>query len=514
MVKLKLKKIICLFITIGILIITFACAKNDTANNLNNADNANNSGNNGAAGENNTDVNVNANTNTTDKQSKWVREPINLPETDFDGREFNVVTVEVTEAIRFYEHFASDEQTGEPINDALYARKLHTEEKFNIKLKTITSSSPSETARKSILAGDNQYNLIVDTLFNIRNLASQHILADLYNMPYIKDDLDKPWWDQALKRDLSINGRLYFEAGDIVLKDKLRLAVMYFNKDMFKSIGLDYPYKYVYDGTWTIDKLVEMTKNQNIDLDGNGVMDQYDQWGLMSEWENGLHMFIAAGERTVKINSDGMPQVTMNTSRAIEVIQKILALCTDGTTMFQADTIKDPGNIWYKASEYFEENRFLMRTSVFEPIVRDLRAMPTDFGIIPYAKYDEQQENYYANVKGDGLFIAIPDNADSEFSGLITEALAYESSATLMPAFYDLCLTSKVLRDDESEGMLDIIFDSKVYDIGNLYNISVLPTILYDLIQSKKTDFTSKFEKSQGAIDKALQKFIDSYYGD
>ena len=505
----KTKKILFALFMIVLALFIFSCAK-DTADNTEKVDN-----NNAADDNNNDSADANDEISETDaKASKWVREPHNLPEMEFGGRDFRIITVNVTEQIRFYEHFTSDEQNGEPINDALYARKLHTEENFNTKLKTTLVATPSETARKSILAGDNQFDLIVDTIFNLRNLASKKMLADLYNTPYIKDNLDKPWWDRALKRDLSIFGKLYFNAGDMVMKDKLRIAVMYFNKDMFKTMGLDYPYQYVYDGTWTVDKLIEITKGVNADLNGDGKMDQFDQWGLMSEWENGLHMLIAAGERNVTLNSEGIPEITINTPKAIEVIQKVLALCTDKVTMFHADTIKDSGNIWYKASEYFQENRFLMRTSVFEPIVRDLRAMPTDFGIVPYAKYDDRQENYYSNVKGDGLFIAIPDNTDTEFAGYITEAMAYESSATLMPAFYDLCLTSKILRDNESEGMLDIIFSSQVYDIGYIYNISVLPNILYTLISSGKSDFVSQFDKQQGAIEKALQKFINEYSED
>ena len=109
--------------------------------------------------------------------------------------------------------------------------------------------------------------------------------------------MDKPWWDQKLIRDLSINGKLFFEAGNIVLRDKLRVSCLYFNKDMFKSIGVDYPYQYVYDGTWTIDKLMEISKGVNKDLDGNGVMDEYDQWGFMSQYEFSLHLFEAAGEK-------------------------------------------------------------------------------------------------------------------------------------------------------------------------------------------------------------------------
>lgn len=504
-----LKKIIGIFLAAMILAVTFACA-NDSGGNTDNtgaantaADNAENNDNNNAAED--------GGANTEKKADKWAREPHNLPEMDFGGREFKVVTVEVTEAIRFYEHFASEEQTGEPINDALYTRKLNVEDQYNITMKTNPVADPSGTARKSILAGDNEVDLIVHTLFGIRDLASKYMLADLYTTPYISDNLDEQWWDQSLKRDLSINGKLFFQAGDIVLKDKLRLAVMYFNKDMFKTIGVDYPYQDVYDGKWTIDRVVELTKNVNKDLNGDGVMDQYDQWGLMSQYENGLHMFLASGERTISLNKDGVPEITMNTPRAIEVIQKVLNVSTDGVTMYHADGIKGSSNVWYTASEYFQENRFLMRTSLLEPVVRDLRAMPTDFGILPYVKYDENQEEYYTYVAGDGLFVAIPNTADLEFAGFITEALAYKSGTTLMPAFYDLCLTSKVLRDDESEGMLDIIFNAKIYDIGCTFGIGTTHTMLSDLVKGNKTDFISQFEKSQGAIEKALEKFISTY---
>lgn len=152
-----------------------------------------------------------------------------------------------------------------------------------------------------------------------------------------------------------------------------------------------------------------------------------------------------------------------------------------------------------------------MRASLLEPVVRDLRAMSTDFGILPSPKFDESQKNYYTYAEMSGIVVSIPKTADPEFAGLITEALAYESGSTLMPAFYDLCLTSKVLRDDESEGMLDIIFNNKVYDIGYIYNIGTLPSILNTLVQTGKTDFVSAYDKAQGAAEKALQKFIDSY---
>lgn len=500
------KKIFSILLLMSILLLTLAsCGTDNTKTNDTN---------------NNNDVNPvsdsaedNDITNDSDSEpkSKWEREPINLPQRDYEGRAFNVISVEVTNPNKMYDYFSSEEQTGEPINDALYTRRVNIEEKYNIALKYTQIGNPSDTARKGILAGDNAYDLIVDSIGNVRNLGSQKLLADLFTVPYISDNLDKPWWDQAVIRDLSISGKLYFEAGDIVMRDKLRLSCMYFNKDMCKSLGIDYPYQYVYDGTWTIDKLMELTKGINFDLNGDGVMDQNDQWGFMSQYEFSLHLFQASGEKTITLNSDGIPEVTMNTPRALDVIQKALEVCIEPGAMFHADTITGASDIWIRASEYFQEDRFLMRASVFEPIARDLRAMPTDFGILPTPKYNENQENYYTYAEMSGLVIGIPVDADLEFAGLITEAMAYDSSTTVMPAFYDLCLTSKVLRDDESEGMLDIIFNSKVYDIGYIYAVGTLPGILSDLAKTGSTDFISRFEKGEGAINKAIDKLMESY---
>ena len=502
----KLKKALCICITACMLIVMFACANDNNTGNADNKDSAT-SDNKANGGDNNSG----ANTDTTNKADKWAQEPNSLPEMDFNGREFNVITVQMASPNRMYDQFSVDEQTGEPINDALYTRKLAVEEKYNVKINSLQNASVGATAKKSILAGDNQYDLIVDAIYSLRDLGGQHLLSDLFTVPYIKDNINKPWWDQALIRDLAINGKLYFEAGNIVLRDKLRLSCLYFNKDMCKSIGIDYPYQYVYDGTWTIDKLMEITKGINKDLDGNGIMDQFDQWGFMSQYEFSLHLFEGSGETMVSLNDSDVPVITINTPRALDVIQKALAVCTEPDAMFMADGIKGASDVWLTASEYFQENRFLMRASVFEAVPRDLRAMPADFGVLPTPKFNEQQENYFTYVEQSGLVIGIPMNADGEFSGLITEALAYESGSTLMPAFYDLCLTSKVLRDDESEGMLDIIFNNKVYDIGYIYAIGTLPSIFADLVKTNSTDFVSKYEKSQGSIEKALQKFIDSY---
>lgn len=93
--------------------------------------------------------------------------------------------------------------------------------------------------------------------------------------------------------------------------------------------------------------------------------------------------------------------------------------------------------------------------------------MDEDFGIIPWPKYDETIDNYYANVDaGCNLFIVPVTNPDPEKASVILEALAYESYLTVIPTYYDVVLTTKFTRDAESVEMLDIIRAGRVFDIG------------------------------------------------
>ena len=63
-----------------------------------------------------------------------------------------------------------------------------------------------------------------------------------------------------------------------------------------------------------------------------------------------------------------------------------------------------------------------------------LRDMSDDFGIIPYPKYDEKQENYHSTaLDGFSLFVLPIDAEDKEMSAIITEALCAESYKRVVP---------------------------------------------------------------------------------
>ena len=138
--------------------------------------------------------------------------------------------------------------------------------------------------------------------------------------------------------------------------------------------------------------------------------------------------------------------------------------------------------------------------------------MDADFGILPIPKYNEQQASYLSLVSPyTSSLMSVPISiSDPDRTGYIIEALAAESKYTLQPAYYEKALNGISLRDSESEDMLDIIFDNRVYDFGFFFDIGGWRTQLEQNIAiSLNKPVASQYEKSKTKIEKALNKLVE-----
>ena len=133
--------------------------------------------------------------------------------TDFGGYEFRVmdrsdeadpnwVTIDVW----------SEGETGDTINDAVYQRNRALEEGMNIIISENQVKTPYESAKTSIMAGTDEFDVFTDGLSYLATMAVEGYLVDLNTVDTLK--LGNAWWDQDLSRDLSIADRLFFCTGD------------------------------------------------------------------------------------------------------------------------------------------------------------------------------------------------------------------------------------------------------------------------------------------------------------
>jgi hypothetical protein len=265
-------------------------------------------------------------------------------------------------------------------------------------------------------------------------------------------------------------------------------------------------------GNWTLDKMHSMMKAVSKDLNGNGEMDLEDQYGLLTQYKHSQYLFNGAGEYMSKLNAEKIPEITIYNERAATVCEKLLEMQGDKTITINAEQATSKFiDIWDAFQvPMFAEDRALFYHAGMNRVTL-LRTMETDFGILPPPKYDESQTNYYASVdawctSAVSVPVTVPDK---ETTGLILEALAYESRYTLLPAYYDINLKTKFARDEESRAMIDIILENRLYDLGDMYDWSAIGSYFGNLSQSKSDSLSTYWEKNSAKIESAMKKTIN-----
>ena len=402
------------------------------------------------------------------------------------------------------------ELNGDSLNDAIFNRNRKIEELYNINISVVESSTFANDAKNSIAAGDNAYSLFFAQLTQLVPLSQEGMLTNFYDVNNLS--LDNEWWDQNLIEGLTYRDSLYVLNGDVSPSADTRIFVILFNKDMCDELNLEYPYQYVLDGSWTVDRLNEYITNVNYDVNGDAVMNYDDRWGFFTEYGVSYMMFFAGGGKITEKTEDGGLRLAFNHEKGINMAQKAIDIALDASKTCMANPyVAENGNSWPAATAWFANGGALFRSTALEPVPRDIRTLEVNFGILPFPKMSDDQERYYSLPAVLCNVISIPVTADSDMAGLILEALCVESVGSVKPAFYDTLLNGKIVRDDDSKEMLDIIFDSKVYDIGLYANIMNFKVTFENMVKDKKSDVASLFASNYESAQAQLEKLCEQY---
>lgn len=428
-----------------------------------------------------------------------------LPEIDMKGYVFRMYS-RTTDSI--HGNIEAEEITGEELNDSIYERNRTIEARFNMTFKEVTNMDNTDAARKTVQVGDDMYDIITTRCIAAFQYAQEGLLYSLNDLPYI--NLDKPYWDSNLSNVLTVMNKRYFAIGDLNLTAYDFTDVMIFNKSMITDLGLESPYELVDSGKWTLDKFFELAVSSVSDLDGNGVYNSKDRYGYLSSPKHVMPAFwISSGAISVKKNSDDLPYFSLAEDEHFgNVFQKIFETVYDNDVWYKNT---DGANVSTLTMNMFKSSQALFSHSTFY-YVNQMRDMETDFGIIPYPKYDESQKNYYSRVNFFDTFTVPVTNSNLEYTSIILEALSSESAKSVIPVYYDIALKTKISRDSDSEKMLDIIFNNRVMDLGDtVYNDQVRDGVFAGMFQNNNRNLTSKLASMENTVTKAINKTIEAF---
>lgn len=103
--------------------------------------------------------------------------------------------------------------------------------------------------------------------------------------------------------------------------------------------------------------------------------------------------------------------------------------------------------------------------------MENMRSTSFDFGLVPFYKWDESQEEYYTTMHdGVSMFCVPITSQNDEAVGATMEALGVEGYYSVLPAYYDVTLQGKYTRDENSNKMLEIIRSSVICTFDMVYN--------------------------------------------
>lgn len=422
-------------------------------------------------------------------------------ELGLDGYEFNVM-IRGADSKWAIQDLVAEEENGDILNDATYKRNMYLEDNFGFTINAGISADASLTEINTlILAGDDTYDAYFPMGRQAASAAQSQLLMDLNTLKYL--DLDAECWNQMFLDSLTFGDKQYYAAGAISTNSYDAVRVFMFNKDLLSELQLEDPYQLVRDGKWTFDKFNELAVNGASDINGDTTMSLDDQWGMAwQESIGGMIFYFGMGETIASTDENGYPTISVGSERSIEVYDRISAMLQNKQAYYiGADT---------DILAIFSEGRSLFFTEVLEACNR-LRSSEVNFGVIPSPKYDESQENYIQYVDAWCISpIVVPVNtSNADRTGFIIQAMAEASAKFLTDPYYDLVLTGKALRDDESAEMLDIIVNNFVMDSTDMYQWSGFKDTFRKGMASG-SDLSSILAANLSPLEAAIQETIET----
>ena len=452
---------------------------------------------------------------TAGEQTEVAEASYVLPKEQYDGYVFRIIArvpYDSAWTIAKYNEVEVESENGDVLNDAIYSRNSQAEELLDIGIRHISAGvsgfDASTAALKSILAGDDAFDAMMINGSTLPAILSSRSALDLTEIGAM--DISLPWWDANSVADLSFGGRLWGVAGDMCLMTMGAIITLMFNKVILENLGEEMPYEMVRKGTWTVDRLNELSALAARDLDGNGGFDENDCFGYAAYAGVLQTALTESGCPISTKDKNDLPSLTLNSARTDSVINTWLELLHREGNFYASDFSSKVKDVPFDLmNPMFCDNRILFyRQQLLGAL--NLRAMEADYGIIPSPKFDEAQERYYSCVHYYwSSFVMIPvTQPDADRCASILNVIGYYSREYIRPAFFDTTVSAKVARDDDTLDMLDIIADSRTYEVARIFDWGSITSLLNTMESGTENTFASQWasnaDKAQAALDASI----------
>ena len=436
-----------------------------------------------------------------------------LPEADFSGSTFGVYTSNNINSWTLpttLNH--AEEETGEVVNDALFARDLWLESRYGVKLDfTVDGTTPagamSGPLEKNILAGDDTYNLILQDVACVAKPLTMDGCAYPLNLcDGIR--LEEDYWMPALNGELKFGENQFLCASAISPRFYGSVYLYLFNRDLTADLGMPDLYELVREGGWTLDRQYELSAEALADLDGDGAYGNGDRYGLCWEVLTPEAVVLGCGYHLVK-NVDGQLAFMIEEEGLVDVLMAM------GENFHKDYAFQDSGRTKLNVNAILNGGQFLfLNTCTFN--LAEFRDFTFDYGILPMPKKDEAQPAHisYAQpwVVVSPVIPVTVTGDELTMTGTLTDAMAAYGYDYLRPAVFDNVIQMKGTRDEQSAGIVNSLFDNVTFELATIYGFGSFYTTFTNAFENNQTaSLMSVWAKVRKSADKELARICETY---
>ena len=433
-------------------------------------------------------------------------EPDDLPELNFSG-----------ESIEFYvgdshlDEITVEELRSEAVNDSIYNRELFVEERLGVDISVVYGNSQNALL-KQVTADEDTFDIYCDCIHYLSPYIFDGYLVDARELDYL--DLSKPWWPDDFIQAVELEDRLFLLSGPLSLSRTKYTFAVYFNKDLADDYAETIPelsdlYTLVEEGKWTFDVMTSITDSVYQDLNGNSDRDEDDIYGIGIQTDIGLDPVWSGFEISIlEHTDDGWFSVNSNTEKMFAGLEKFRSMMFDSNGTYLTRSRED-SSLFDELAVRFANGQLLFMLNKFEAAEKEtLRNMKSDYGIIPFPKYDEKQKEYGSHSHDNQMAFAIPiTNENADMAAAVLEAMASYSYRDTHPTYLDFALKGKYMSDARARKMVDLINAHVSFDPYWAYVSTLGGGFVFSFrsaLRSNNSAFASEYASAAASVKRNL----------
>ncbi len=427
--------------------------------------------------------------------------------------------------------FEVETKTGDVVEDAIYDRNDRIEERLNVELKWYSQNGAggSETTaftqhvEAQFNTGTKMYDIIASYSRTMGVLAVQGFL---YNLATIEEDnyinLEQPWWPAQLVETVNFGDAYYFISGDMATSVLYMMHMIYFNKDLYKRYGVQDTdlYQLVYDGKWTLDKMIELTSQRYVDSDSTPGASANDTYGFISLHYICDSFYPGSNLRLVDDDDDDMLVISADygSAKTVKLINKLGQwAATDDVWIHNSS--KESSSTRSVTQAAFTSGRAFM-TLQHSKVGKNYAGLTFGIGLMPVPKYDESQVNYYTGMGNPwsiyGIFVDFDQRGDKDATlsmlTAVLECWASEGYRLTTPEIFEVNMQLKYSEGQDETNMFEYIRSGITFDLGKIFSAelsNMCEKTSYAICEN--ASWSSTYAAYKTSLSKQLAQIVENF---